>query len=126
VALTRNLSPMFIISVYNIDCFQAIYKLNLDSLLYDDDVIELSSVECIPSEFEFQPIGGVLRVTCRDGKRINVDASSGRILNRNAVREFVSGDSRHAIQTFGNDVIVFRISESGRYEELIVSKLMLL
>jgi len=41
-----------------------VYMLDLKTLLYEDDVIDLRAHNCFPEDFSYQPIGGLLRVTC--------------------------------------------------------------
>ena len=110
-------------SSFNIAILQEIYALDLDSLTYHDDVIDLSMAECVPIEFGYLPIGGTLGVACQHGKHIYVDSSSKTILSDNPIdyREFISADSSHIIGINGGDITVFRISNTGQYEVIMVS-----
>uniref|UniRef100_H2ZG16 Follistatin-related protein 5 n=1 Tax=Ciona savignyi TaxID=51511 RepID=H2ZG16_CIOSA len=110
---------------------QVIYKLNLGTLLYDDATIDLSPHGCSPENMFYQPIGGLLHVTCayQGGelpRTVTVETATEKVVETNQEsdfdREFTSSDGQHVLRVYPEkqQVRLYNITSSGDLTEPIV------
>ncbi|CAK8679263.1 unnamed protein product [Clavelina lepadiformis] len=101
-----------------------IYKLDLSTLLYDDDVIDLQPYNCVPKHFAYRPIGGLLDVTCQgdSSRTLSVEYLSGQVVatgeETDYSKEHVSSDGKHVVRLFPERQLI-RLLNVTDYGELV-------
>nr|XP_002125180.1 follistatin-related protein 5 isoform X1 [Ciona intestinalis] len=110
---------------------QAIYMLNLATLLYDDVVINLAPQACTPRKLFYQQIGGRLHVTChaQEGelpRTLTVELLTGKVVNAmeetDYDTEYTSRDGQHVLRVYPHkqQVRVYNVTTTGDLSEAIV------